>query len=185
MMKQKIPRHTGRRALAATIDYGILTGCSVLILSAVGTTDADGIVRVTGIPALMLMAAGAVIWLLYFPLAEALFGQTLAKAALRLEVVRLDGKPLRFGDAVQRRIIDLMELWMFGIPALISATQSPYGQRFGDRLAATTVVADEDARCPGCGTLNVIRGREVITRSFQCGACSRTIDLLAPWRSQL
>lgn len=83
--------------------------------------------------------------------AETLFrGRTLGKAALGLRVVRDDGGPIRFRQALVRGLLGFfVDLWLTaGIGAVVAATVSGRGKRVGDLLAGTLVVRD---RAPAAG----------------------------------
>lgn len=87
----------------------------------------------------------------YPVLAETVFsGRTLGKAALGLRVVRDDGGPIRFRQALVRGLLGFfVDLWLTsGIGAIVSATISERGKRVGDVLAGTVVIRD---RAPAGG----------------------------------
>ena len=74
-------------------------------------------------------------------------GRSLGKAAVGLRVVRTDGGPIRFRQALVRGltgfVVDFGVFSLFtGAVGLISALTSAHGQRVGDRLAGTVVVRD-------------------------------------------
>lgn len=77
--------------------------------------------------------------------AEALFhGRTLGKWALGLQVVRGDGGPIGFGQALTRgmagMIVDFWILGGLGVIAVVTAACSPRSRRVGDVLADTLVI---------------------------------------------
>lgn len=70
-------------------------------------------------------------------------GRTLGKMALGLRVVRDDGGPIRFRQALMRGLVGVVELWATsGIIALVASLVSPQGKRLGDLLAGTAVVRE-------------------------------------------
>ncbi len=71
-------------------------------------------------------------------------GRTLGKAALGLRVVRDDGGPVRFRQALVRGLLAFfVDIWTtLGIGALLSSTLSSRGKRVGDVLAGTVVVRE-------------------------------------------
>ena len=95
----------------------------------------------------MAMALGGAVLLLsmvYFPIAEALFGQTLGKHLLGLCVTKDNGERVGWIDAIVRRIPWYVELfWLDAIFALFTDRR----QRAFDLVAGTIVV-----RKPSAGT---------------------------------
>ena len=81
----------------------------------------------------------------YPVLAETLSsGRSLGKAALGLRVVRDDGGPIRFRQALVRGLLGFfVDLWLTsGIGAIVSTTVSDRGKRVGDVLAGTVVIRE-------------------------------------------
>ncbi|MBD2103110.1 RDD family protein [Leptolyngbya sp. FACHB-261] len=93
----------------------------------------------------------------YFMLQEALFGATLGKWAVRLRVVDLSGRRVRWLGALGRNLLRPVDYW-FALGALVMA-RSPKRQRLGDYLASTLVV-DADSVPQGlCPRAEVRRNR--------------------------
>ena len=70
-------------------------------------------------------------------------GRSLGKLALGLRVVRDDGGPIRFRQALIRGLVGFFELYAFsGVPALIVSVASGKGKRVGDYLAGTVVLQE-------------------------------------------
>jgi uncharacterized RDD family membrane protein YckC len=70
-------------------------------------------------------------------------GRSLGKFAAGLRVVRDDGGPIRFRQALTRGLVSVFEFYLpplFFSTALISSLTNPRGKRLGDRLAGTYVV---------------------------------------------
>ncbi len=68
-------------------------------------------------------------------------GQTVGKKALRIKVIKLDGRPPRFSDYLSRWIFRLLDIYMcFGVIATILAASSDFAQRLGDIASNTAVV---------------------------------------------
>ncbi|GAB7193685.1 RDD family protein [Kineococcus sp. NUM-3379] len=73
-------------------------------------------------------------------------GRTLGKLACGLRVVRDDGGPVRFRQALVRGLLGAFELWaLVGSPAILCALVNRRGKRFGDLLAGTYVVRERTA----------------------------------------
>src|SRR2546423_5990493 len=70
-------------------------------------------------------------------------GRSVGKLALGLRVVRDDGGPIRFRQALVRGLAALFELYLFtGVPALIPSLASRQGKRVGDYMAGTIVLQE-------------------------------------------
>lgn len=126
----------GKRAIASAIDYALIFGLTFVYILYFGERDFQGGYTVTGWKALVV----PLVWFLYFVVAEAKFGQTLGHALFDIKVVRIDEKPLRMRDSFLRHVLDPLDLFPFGIPAIIAATSNKNSQRLGDMLAETKVI---------------------------------------------
>lgn len=141
------------RALAFAIDLAVmvvaLLALGALLWRVVFETD-DAIAAAVGIVLTVL------VFVVYPITVETLTrGRSLGKAALGLRVVRTDGGPIRFRQALARGlagfVVDFGVFSLFtGVVALVSALVSPFGQRVGDRLAGTVVIRERErvARAP-------------------------------------
>jgi uncharacterized RDD family membrane protein YckC len=73
-------------------------------------------------------------------------GVTVGKLALGLRVVRTDGGPIRFRQALVRALsaffVDFWALGLFGAVAVTVSLSSKNGQRVGDMLAGTLVIRE-------------------------------------------
>lgn len=70
-------------------------------------------------------------------------GRSLGKLAAGLRVVRDDGGPVRFRQALVRALVGLVELYALGFSiALIASLSNARGKRVGDLLAGTYVVRE-------------------------------------------
>lgn len=68
-------------------------------------------------------------------------GQTLGKMAMRIQVVRIDGKPMVFTDYLLRWVFRLLDVWFSGgAVAVVMISSSTRSQRLGDLVSNTTVV---------------------------------------------
>lgn len=78
--------------------------------------------------------------LVYFTALEALYGATPGKLLLGLRVVKVDGAPIGWREAVVRNLLRYVDEIFVYLVAAISAWTSPRRQRLGDRAAQTVVV---------------------------------------------
>lgn len=68
-------------------------------------------------------------------------GRSLGKLAVGIRVVRDDGGPIRFRQALVRALVGVLELWLtLGSVALITSLVNPQGKRLGDLMAGTYAV---------------------------------------------
>lgn len=68
-------------------------------------------------------------------------GRSLGKLAVGIRIVRDDGGPIRFRQALVRALVGVLELWLtFGSVALICSMVHPQGKRVGDIMAGTYAV---------------------------------------------
>ena len=94
------------------------------------------IINVTGFPALIVIAFGFFIW----PVCEGIWGQTIGKKLMRIEVVNEQYKPISMGQAFVRFILGMVDLIF--LVGLIVASNNDKNQRIGDLVANTIVVKE-------------------------------------------
>jgi uncharacterized RDD family membrane protein YckC len=159
------------RAIAFAVDTAIMAlGLASLLLPAgalAGGVD-DSLAT-----ALLLVTVVAVV-IGYPTLWETLTrGRTPGKYLLGLRVVRDDGGPIRFRQALVRALagffVDFWALGLFGCVALVVSLISPQGKRVGDLLAGTVVVRE---RVP-------VRGGPLAQMPPQLAAWAATLHLSA------
>jgi uncharacterized RDD family membrane protein YckC len=84
---------------------------------------------------------GVLVWIMYPALTEGLWGATVGKMALGLQVIREDGSPAGFGAAFVRALLRLVDGILIGcLPALILIAITDKKQRLGDLAAHTLVI---------------------------------------------
>jgi len=86
-----------------------------------GHRNDSGAIEVDGGLALPIFA----FWFLYFVLLEAVNQATPGHDICKLIVVKLDGEKLTFSDAFKRRILDFIDIGIYGIPALVCINNTP------------------------------------------------------------
>jgi uncharacterized RDD family membrane protein YckC len=161
-------KNLSKRYFANVVDYVIiliLTGAYIFIF---GQQDEVGTYHVRGVKALVI----PLIWFTYFPVCESSFGQTLGKKAFRLHVVDLEGEKPSIVHAFLRRMLDIFELMLFGVPALLVINHSQKNQRIGDMIAGTSIVTT-DAVCNYCSVELELSTREVLRETFTCPNCQQ------------
>jgi uncharacterized RDD family membrane protein YckC len=92
----------------------------------------------------LLVLPVPIVWLLYFVLVEASNGATPGHDICKLTVVKANAQKISLSDAFKRRIVDPIDIFIYGIPALICICNTPKFQRLGDLFANTIVVKRTD-----------------------------------------
>lgn len=133
------------RAMAFGIDLAVMLLAFLVLIAitagALGTVD-DALAAAVSLVLVLAVFVG------YPVTVETLTrGRSIGKIALGLRVVREDGGPIRFRQALTRGlaglIIDFGLFSLFtGIVALVTSLASPCGRRVGDMLAGTVVLRE-------------------------------------------
>jgi uncharacterized RDD family membrane protein YckC len=140
------------RALAKILDLVVQLFASSILATVVGLVIASSDTAVaTGV--FTLFAIAVIIG--YPALMETVTrGRTVGKMALGLRVVRLDGGPIKFRQALVRALAGIIDFIVtVGVLAVTTSFCSKQGRRTGDFLAGTVVVRDRtpDAGVTGMG----------------------------------
>lgn len=126
-----------RRWVATMID----TACLVFLFIAVHAVLGDTWHR-RFLPLTLLL------FVLYYPLFEGMYGITIGKMAVGIMVVDYQGRPPGLAKAFIRTLLRVIEVNPFllgGLPAGLVALMSRRKQRLGDMLARTLVIYRADA----------------------------------------
>jgi uncharacterized RDD family membrane protein YckC len=98
---------------------------------------------------------GFAIYTGYFVLFETIWnGQTPGKRMFRLRVVREDGRPIRFFEALMRNLLRtaLDSMPLVGVPlysvGFVAIFLCPRSKRVGDYVAGTVVIRESEAKAP-------------------------------------
>jgi uncharacterized RDD family membrane protein YckC len=135
----------GSRSIAKLIDVIVqlitLFGILMVVGIGAGASDAGG----TVIAVVMFISSFLVLF--GYPVAiETLWnGRTLGKAAMGVRAVTREGAPIRFRHAAIRGVIGIVEVYIFGFIAVITAALSRHDQRVGDLAAGTIVIRERSA----------------------------------------
>ena len=158
---ERVPLHfalasIGNRFIACAIDHSIQIGILVFlsIVMSIITDLSDFSTRLSNAPKWVV----ALIFVLFFVSMSGYFalfewiwnGQTPGKRWLKLRVIREDGRPIGFFEAMVRNLLrdfDIMPLPFYSI-GLISVFASERDQRVGDLVAGTVVVREREAEAP-------------------------------------
>lgn len=132
-------RVTGRRVLATIVDTIVLSIvfgglASVFIGVLAGGDEESPLAGVAGILILVFFFA-------YYIVMETLWGQTLGKMLLGIQVVREStGQPPGLGAAAIRTVLRIVDGIASYLVAFIVVLASPRNRRLGDMVARTLVV---------------------------------------------
>lgn len=158
---ERVPLHfalasIGNRFLACAVDHAIQVFTIALMFiafSILASVSSFGD-RLSNAPKWVYALLVVIIFLLmtsYFAFFEWLWsGQTPGKRWLKLRVIREDGRPITFFEAVVRNLLrdfDIMPVPFYSI-GLISVFASSKDQRIGDMVAGTVVVREREEEAP-------------------------------------
>ena len=129
-----------KRFIASLLDYSFTLLVLYAYVELFGHDNAEGAREVTGFMLLPIPC----FWLIYFVIVEASFGGTLFHLMLNLKVLMLNHNQIRFEQALARHLIDPIDFFWFGIPAIIAIKRTDKHQRIGDLWAKTIVVDTSD-----------------------------------------
>jgi len=161
-----------RRATASIIDYGLFLLFFIWFISTFGVPNSDGGYSANGSETYLI----PIVWLIYFPVIESINGQTLGKVVIGLKVVTKSGNDITFIESFKRRLLDLIDLFFYGIIAMIVVKNTPENQRTGDLWAKTIVVGGEDASCKNCHEKLRLSYSDVIHMKYDCPSCNTLND---------
>jgi uncharacterized RDD family membrane protein YckC len=158
---ERVPLHfalasIGNRFIACAIDHAIqivtLIALVILFLIIAGFSDFGS--RLSSAPKWIIALLIILIFVLmsgYFAFFEWIWnGQTPGKRWLKLRVIREDGRPIGFFEAMVRNLLrnfDIMPSPFYSI-GLISVFATDRDQRVGDLVAGTVVVREREAEAP-------------------------------------
>jgi uncharacterized RDD family membrane protein YckC len=158
---ERVPLHfalasIGNRFLACALDHAIqwlclgLIGIASLLLASFSSIET----LLSSAPKWVYAVMSILLFLVfssYFAFFEWIWnGQTPGKRRLKLRVIREDGRPITFWEAVVRnllRVFDIMPFPFYSV-GLIAVFSSTRDQRVGDMVAGTVVVREREAEAP-------------------------------------
>jgi uncharacterized RDD family membrane protein YckC len=158
---ERVPLHfalasIGNRFIACAIDHTIqmLALIAMVIIFVIIADFSDVGSRLTNAPKWVLALLIVLVFILmsgYFVFFEWIWnGQTPGKRWLKLRVIREDGRPISFFEAMVRNLLrnfDIMPSPFYSV-GLISVFATDRDQRVGDLVAGTVVVREREAEAP-------------------------------------
>jgi uncharacterized RDD family membrane protein YckC len=130
-----------RRAWAAILDYNLFGGILYGYMIVFGTVEEGGRAVVHGAIHFLPIT---VLWVLYFPVMEGVFGFTLFKGVLDLKIMPDRSTDSRVLVALKRHLLDPIDFLLFGIVAIVLVKTRDDHKRLGDIIAHSIVVRDRD-----------------------------------------
>ena len=138
------PASFATRALSFSIDLVVQLAVGIGLTVVVATVAPDADAAAVSAIVLGIWVATLVGWPVTVETVTR--GRSLGKLAFGLRVVRDDGGPVRFRQALTRGLLAVVEIYLtFGSIALISSLANPRGKRVGDILAGTYVIRERTA----------------------------------------
>jgi len=129
-----------RRFLAAFIDYGIINIVFILLLAILGTPEEDGrgSYKLHGYVGLLPI----LFWGIMTIGLEQLFGSTLGNGIVGLKPISESGvdSKISVSQSLKRHLLDMVDMFCFGIVGYLVIKSNPKSQRLGDIWAKTIVV---------------------------------------------
>jgi len=158
---ERVPLHfalasIGNRFIACAIDHAIqiVVLIGIIIVFLIISDAADFGRRITNAPKWVIALLVVIQFIIingYFAIFEwAWRGQTPGKLIMKLRVIREDGRPISFYEAMVRnllRVIDFIVPPFYSI-GLVSVFATSRDQRVGDLVAGTVVVREREAEAP-------------------------------------
>ena len=129
------------RAIASIFDYSLF---SAIIFSSykyayvplIDNTHSNELRFIVGLSILLPL----LIWIIYFPVMESIFGYSLGKGLFNLKVMDKDGFKPYLDKTIKRHLLDLPDYLFFGLIAIIVIKRTSSNQRLGDLWAGKYVV---------------------------------------------
>lgn len=122
----------GIRFLAILLD--------ILLLVAVGFPIILLFQHIQSMGALFVILSATLGFLVYFIVMEAVLGASVGKLLLGLLVIKTDGSPIGWREAILRNLLYILDGFIGGLIGAIAIAISPLHQRLGDQVAGTVVV---------------------------------------------
>lgn len=129
-----------KRVLATFYDYGLFFLATSIYVGFFGHDNDEGGRTVSGLLTLPII----IFWFIYFVIIEGFYGATFGHQAFNLKVLKLNRMNIGFSQAFKRHLIDPIDIFIYGIPAIIAIKNSDKHQRLGDMWAKTIIVDTTD-----------------------------------------
>ena len=143
-IKSKTEPNIGKRILAGFVDYSIIYIFCFVYIYAFGKPDEEGQMSVSGFLALIPI----VFWGIMTIGLEQWFSATLGNLIVGLKPVSIRGftKRLTIGQSLKRHLFDPIDMFLFGLIAIVTIKNTDRHQRLGDIWANTIVMENLDKK---------------------------------------
>lgn len=127
-----------KRFFAGLIDYAIIYAFFYAFISAFGEPNEEGGYSVTG----FLTLVPILFWFVFLVVFETFFGATLGNSIVGLQPKSLtkNNGELSLGQSIKRHLLDPIDMFPFGLLAIMAIKNTDRNQRLGDIWAKTIVV---------------------------------------------
>jgi uncharacterized RDD family membrane protein YckC len=130
-----------RRSWAAFLDYLFCFGLVCVYIYLAGERKEAGLYEVKGFSHLFTIL---LIWIIYFPGVEGIFGYTCFKGLFDLKIVPENRRDSLFVVSFKRHILDPIDFAFFGTVAVILVKVRSDHKRLGDMFAHSKVLLDKE-----------------------------------------
>jgi uncharacterized RDD family membrane protein YckC len=143
MLNENISTKTNlwKRIFAGLIDYSLMFGIFYVMCLYFGIETENGY-KLEGFS----FFAVILIWLSYMVGLELTYGGTLGNLMFDLKVISIHPKKtyLTFDQSIKRHLLDVLEMWPFGLIGILLIKNTRHNQRLGDIWAKTIVIDTKD-----------------------------------------
>ena len=138
----KTEPNIGKRILAGFIDYLFIGIFYFAYLYAFGEPNNDGGYTIYGVMTLPPL----IFWGIFTIGFEQWFGASLGNQIVGLRPFSINGinRELTFGQSLKRHLLDLVDMFFFGLIGIILIQKTERNQRIGDIWAETIVLKNEE-----------------------------------------
>jgi len=143
----KTEPNIGNRLTAGFIDYIIIYGFAFAYLYAFGEPNAEGEYTVNGLPALVPVLFWGIMTIGFEQWTGATIGNTLTglkpisiRESIDIKYAVEENVKISFGQSLKRHLLDPIDMFFFGLIAIVTIKNTDKNQRLGDIWANTIVV---------------------------------------------
>jgi uncharacterized RDD family membrane protein YckC len=135
----KTESNIGNRFVAELVDYIIIYGFTFFLSYTIGEPNNEGGTSLSGLPALIPI----IFWLIMTVGLESGLGATIGNSLVGLKAIPKNGtnRKLTFSESFKRHLLDPIDMFFFGLVAIITIKNTEMNQRIGDLWAKTIVVS--------------------------------------------
>lgn len=134
----------GKRMLAGLIDYSFIFTYVGIMFYYYGEPNGDGSFSVSGLPGFSI----TIVWFFFTVVLELSMGATIGNKICKLRPVPKSDprESLCIAQSFKRHLLDMFDLWPFGIFGIVLIKHTKFNQRLGDLWAKTIVLDINDPK---------------------------------------